>query len=126
MLSAPRARSFKVMDRGGDDVGEVVVSEVESVVGQLQGPQAACSPPKLLSWPAGHVVGQRPRAALPARLFTASKRQLVGAGAHVVPSWMLRNMMVTSSMRPCVQTGIGRDQGRPVYAGFRPSRLPLG
>src|SRR5215468_6487763 len=111
MLSAPRARRFRSWTGVGDDVGEVVVSEVESVVGQLQ---AACSPPKLLSWPAGHVVGQRPRAALPARLFTASKRQLVGAGAHVVPSWMLRNMMVTSSMRPlaCKQGSEETRDGR--------------
>lgn len=34
-------------------------------------------------------MGRGPRAALAAGLSTASRRQLVGAGAHVVPSWML-------------------------------------
>src|SRR5215468_3462853 len=51
----------------------------------------------------------------PARLFIASRRQLVGAGTHVVLSWMLRNMMITSSMRPL---RANRDRKRPGMAGL--------
>src|SRR5215467_15564840 len=82
------------------------------------GPQAAYSPPKLPSWPGMSLVSAHAQR-WPARLFTAGRRQLAGAGAHIVPSWMLRNIMVTSSMRPL---RANKDRKRTGTAG--PCRIP--
>jgi len=64
---------------------------------------------------AGYVVAQRPRAALAGEI---GHRQQVPTGRRwrtVVPSWMLCNMVVTSSMRPL---RANKDQKRPGTAGL--------
>ena len=61
--TAPRARWARSWTGAGDDVGEVVVPVVESVVGQLQRPPGGLFAAEVAEL-AGYVVGQRTRAAM--------------------------------------------------------------